>query len=101
MIYSLKSNCVSANFLSPLDLTSYISKVDYQYVAGGGYGDVYKCWYRDGSPKEVRVWSMTHATCHLPLSQGAVKAFRFRSAINGDSNDRSAKVTQLVHNQNV
>jgi hypothetical protein len=36
---------------------------------------------------------------YLPFPQVAVKAFRFRFAIDGDSNDRSAKVTHHVHNQ--
>ena len=53
MVSSFKSTFVSANFPPPPDLTSYIFKVDDQYVAGGGFGDVDKCWYRNGSPKEV------------------------------------------------
>ena len=45
---------VSANFPPPPDLTLYITKADDQCVAGGGFGDVYRCWYRHaGSPKEV------------------------------------------------
>jgi hypothetical protein len=100
MVPSFKSIFISANFPPPPDLTSYISKADDQYVAGGGFGDVYRCWYRDGSPKEVRVWCMTHAAaCYLPLPQVAVKALRFRFAIDGDVKDTSIKVTQLIHNQ--
>ena len=40
----------------PPNLTAYIHKIDHQYVAGGGFGDVYKCRYlRDGlGPQEVR-----------------------------------------------
>lgn len=44
-----------SNFPPPPDLTRYISKADDQYVAGGGFGDVYRCWYDDGSLKEVRM----------------------------------------------
>ena len=99
MASSFKSTLVSANYPPPPDLTPYIFKVNDQYVAGGGFGDVYRCWCRDGSPKEVRVWPMTHAPCYLPLPQVAVKAFRFRFAIDGDANDRSAKVTHFIHNQ--
>ncbi|KAF8553430.1 kinase-like protein [Imleria badia] len=39
--------------LSAPDLTPYIVKADDRYVAGGGFGDVYRCWYNDGSPKET------------------------------------------------
>ena len=40
----------------PPDLTDYIDRINDQYVDGGSFGDVYKCWYRrDGSaPQEVR-----------------------------------------------
>ena len=96
---SFKSTFVSANLPPPPDLTPYIAKYDdHQYVAGGGFGDVYRCWYRDGSPKEVRVWSMTHAACYLHPTQVAVKAFRFRFAIDADANNGSAKVTHSTHN---
>ncbi|KAF8549953.1 kinase-like protein, partial [Imleria badia] len=66
---------LGADFPPPPDLTSYIAKADDQYVAGGGFGDVYRCWYHDGSLKEV-----------------AVKAFRFRFAIDGDASDTSVKM---------
>ena len=89
------------NFPPPPDLTPYITKADDQYVAGGGFGDVYRCWYCDGSPKEVRVSLMTHAACYLPLPQVAVKAFRFMFAIDGDANDRPVKVTHVIHTQEV
>ncbi|KAF8547287.1 kinase-like protein [Imleria badia] len=71
---ALEMSTLGAN--SP-DLTPYILKANDQYVAGGGFGDVYRCWYVAGSPKEV-----------------AVKAFRFTFAINGDASDtsRSAKM---------
>ncbi|KAF8553718.1 WD40 repeat-like protein [Imleria badia] len=65
---------VSANFPPPPDLTPYIFKADH-YVAGGSFGDVYRCWYNDGSPKEV-----------------AVKAFRFTFASGEDASDRSPKM---------
>lgn len=39
----------------PPDLTPYIVKIDDQYLAGGGFGDVYRCRYIDGSKQqEVR-----------------------------------------------
>jgi len=95
MVSSPKSTSISANVPPPLDLTSYILRADDQYVAGGGFGDVYRCQYRDGSPKEVRVWSTAHATCYLPLPQVAVKAFRFTFAVDGNvSKSRSTKVTR-------
>ena len=99
MVSSFKSTFVSGNFPPPLDLTRYITKSDDRYVAGGGFGDVYRCWYRQGSQKEVRVRSMIHAACDSPFPQVAVKAFRFRFAMDGNANDRSVKVTHLVHNQ--
>ena len=99
MVPSFKLTFFSANFPPPPDLTPYIFKADDQYVAGGGFGDVYRCWYRDGSPKEVRVWCMTHAASDLRLPQVAVKAFRFRFAIDGDANAGSVKVTHLNYNQ--
>ncbi|KAF8419800.1 quinon protein alcohol dehydrogenase-like superfamily [Boletus edulis BED1] len=62
-------------FPPPPDLTRYITKVDDQYVAGGGFGDVFRCRYHDSSPKEV-----------------AVKAFRFAFAIDGDASEKSVKM---------
>ena len=35
------------------DLTSCIAKSNDQYIAGGGFGDVYRCWYINESRKEV------------------------------------------------
>ena len=96
MVSSFKSTFVSA-IAPPPDLTPHIAKADDQYVAGGGFGDVYKCWYHDGSPKEVRVSSMTHAACYLHLIQVAVKAFRFRFSIDGDASNGSAKVSYFIH----
>ncbi|KAF8131852.1 WD40-repeat-containing domain protein, partial [Boletus edulis] len=72
---NLESSLVSTNFAPPPDLTRYIAKAEDQYAAGGGFGDVYRCWCYYGSPKEV-----------------AVKAFRFAFAINGDANNKSAKM---------
>ena len=43
-------------------------------------------------------FSMTHAANYVPLSQVAVKAFRFRFAIDGDANKGSAKVSHLIDN---
>ncbi|KAF8124565.1 kinase-like domain-containing protein [Boletus edulis] len=69
---------IGANFPPPPDLTRYIARADHQYVAGGSFGDVYRCWYHDGSPeKEV-----------------AVKAFRFAFSIDGDANNRSTKMVR-------
>ncbi|KAI9567214.1 WD40-repeat-containing domain protein [Boletus coccyginus] len=66
----------NANFPPPPDLTPYIFRADDQYVAGGGFGDVYRCWCdHGGSPVEV-----------------AVKAFRFTFATDGDTSDKSAKM---------
>jgi len=89
---------VSPNFPPPPDLTPYIVKADDHYVAGGAFGDVYRCWYRDGLPKEVRIWCKTHAACDLLHHQVAVKAFRFKFAMDGDAS-RSTKVTRLIHRQ--
>ena len=97
--FFIQFNFVSANLLPSPDLTPYIAKADDQYVAGGGFGDVYRCWYRDGSQKEVRVWCTSHAACHSPLPQVAVKAFRLKFAIDEDTSDSSDKVTRLIHNQ--
>ncbi|KAG6382172.1 WD40-repeat-containing domain protein [Boletus reticuloceps] len=58
----------------PPDLTPHIVRADDQYVAGGGFGDVYRCWYHDGTPKEV-----------------AVKSLRFSFAIDGDASEMSTK----------
>ncbi|KAF8549324.1 kinase-like protein [Imleria badia] len=70
---------ISTSFSPPPDLTPYISKADGQCVAGGGFGDVYRCWYHcDGSPKEV-----------------AVKALRFR-LIDGSASDKPA---QMLHRE--
>ncbi|KAF8124563.1 kinase-like domain-containing protein, partial [Boletus edulis] len=69
---------LGANFPPPPDLTRYIARADHQYVAGGGFGDVYRCWYHDGSPKK----------------EVAVKAFRFTFSIDGDANDRSTKMVR-------
>ncbi|KAI9567234.1 kinase-like domain-containing protein, partial [Boletus coccyginus] len=65
----------NANVPPPPDLTCYIVRADEQYVAGGGFGDVYRCWYSANSRKEV-----------------AVKAFRFTFAIDGDVSNRSTKM---------
>ncbi|KAN0081687.1 Protein kinase-like domain containing protein [Tylopilus felleus] len=71
-----RSTFISGTFPPPPYLTPYIFKINDQYIAGGGYGDVYKCRYEnDGSPKEV-----------------AVKAFRFRLAIDEDASDKSVKM---------
>ncbi|KAF8553698.1 kinase-like protein [Imleria badia] len=67
---------IGTSFPLPPDLTPYIFKVDDHYVAGGGFGDVYRCWYAGGSA----------------LREVAVKAFRFTFAIDGDVTDRSAKM---------
>ena len=37
---------------SPPDLTLYIVKTYDQYLAGGGFGDVYRCWCRDDSTQQ-------------------------------------------------
>lgn len=39
----------------PPNLTPYIVKINDQYLAGGGFGDVYRCRYRVGgsAPQEV------------------------------------------------
>lgn len=37
---------------SPPDLTPYIVKTGHQYVAGGAFGDVYRCRYLNGSTSE-------------------------------------------------
>ncbi|KAF8552778.1 kinase-like protein [Imleria badia] len=68
---------IGTNLPLPPDLTPYIPKVDAQPVAGGGFGDVYRCWchYPGDSRKEV-----------------AVKALRFRYAIDGDVSDKPAKM---------
>ncbi|KAF8553703.1 hypothetical protein OG21DRAFT_1200025 [Imleria badia] len=87
----LEMSTIGAICPPPPDLTPYITKADDQYVAGGGFGDIYRCWYRDGSPKEVRVWQMTHLPLFTAL-QVAVKAFRFTFAIDGDVSDRSTKM---------
>ncbi|KAG6369044.1 kinase-like domain-containing protein [Boletus reticuloceps] len=68
---------LGANFPPPPDLTPYIARGDDQYIAGGGFGDVYRRWYHNGSPKEV-----------------AVKAFRFTFSIDGDANNRSTKMVR-------
>ncbi|KAG6382177.1 WD40-repeat-containing domain protein [Boletus reticuloceps] len=58
------------------DLTPYIVRTDNHYLAGGSFGDIYRCRYVGGlEPKEV-----------------AVKAFRFRIAMEGDTDDRSVKM---------
>ncbi|KAG6375771.1 kinase-like domain-containing protein [Boletus reticuloceps] len=61
------------------DLTPYIIKADDQYVARGDFGDVYRCWYHDGSPKEV-----------------AVKALRFGFATDGDHSKGFTNVVNLI-----
>ena len=62
----VSSTFLSTNSPPPQDLTPYIAKADDdQYVAGGGFGDVYRCWYHCGSPKEVRVW---YDSCSLLLT---------------------------------
>ncbi|KAF8419801.1 WD40-repeat-containing domain protein [Boletus edulis BED1] len=66
---------LNTNLPRPPDLTRYITRVNDQYIAGGGFGDVYRCWYHDNLPKEV-----------------AVKAFRFAFATNGDANEKSDKM---------
>ncbi|KAG6382167.1 WD40-repeat-containing domain protein [Boletus reticuloceps] len=80
----------------PPDLTPHIVRADNQYVAGGGFGDMYRCWYHDGSPKEVRVWNTTLAVYWLPLPQVAVKSLRFSFAIDGDASEMSTKVIDLT-----
>ncbi|KAF8556861.1 kinase-like protein [Imleria badia] len=70
-----ETSTLGENIPPPPDLTPYIKKADDQYVAGGGFGDVYRRRYFGDSPKEV-----------------AVKAFRFTFAIDGDTSDRSTKM---------
>ncbi|KAG9312311.1 kinase-like domain-containing protein [Chiua virens] len=56
-----------------LDITPFIIKNKDHSVGGGGFGDVYKCWYINGGlSKEV-----------------AVKAFRFRFAMGGATGNSS------------
>ena len=43
-------------------------------------------------------FGMTHAACYLTLPQVAVKALRRKFSIDGDANDRSVKVSYLIHN---
>lgn len=95
-----KPTPLSAEFPPPPDLTHHLTKANDQYVAGGGFGDIYKCWYLDGSPKEVRLYNRIPTTylC-LAGSQVAVKAFRFSCAVDGDVNNGSSKVT-LCSKQN-
>ena len=52
-LFESRRRILSADFPPPADLTPYISREIDQYIAGGGFGDVYRCWYRDGVPKEV------------------------------------------------
>ncbi|KAG6382175.1 WD40-repeat-containing domain protein [Boletus reticuloceps] len=70
-----ETSTLVASHPPPLDLTRYITKSDDQYVAGGGFGDVYRCRYLNGSPKEV-----------------AVKAFRFKFTLAAHESDRSVKM---------
>ena len=87
---SVKSIFVSDNFPPPPDLTPHITKTDDQPFSGGGFGDVYKCWYRDNLQNHV-------GTSHM--TQVAVKAFRFRFGVDGDANDRSVKVMRTIYDQ--
>ena len=76
----------------PPDLTPYISKADDRYIAGGGFGDIYRCWYHDGFPTEVRTYYITLPMCHSPPLKVAVKAFRFSFTLDDDMGNRSHKV---------
>lgn len=40
--------------------------------------------------------SMTHAVCYSLFYQVAVKAFRFRLAIDEDASDKSVKVIRVI-----
>ena len=82
---SVKATFVSGNFLPLSDLTPYIIKTNDQPFSGGGFGDVYRCWYHDN-----RV-----GTPHM--TQVAVKAFRFRFGVDGDANDRPVKVMRVIY----
>jgi len=53
-----RSTLISANFPPPPDLTPYLVRADDQYVAGGGFGDVYKCWYHGNPSMEVSTVSV-------------------------------------------
>ena len=67
-VFSPQTSCMTIQWfpvsvLPPPDLSDYIHKIDDQYFAGGGFGDVYRCRYlRDGSPPQevgafaIRVW---------------------------------------------
>ncbi|KAG8220541.1 WD40-repeat-containing domain protein [Butyriboletus roseoflavus] len=63
-------------FPPPPDLTPYIVRINNQYSAGGGFGDIYRCRYLHGSVrKEV-----------------AVKALRFNFTTEGDASNKSVKM---------
>jgi hypothetical protein len=64
MVPSFKSTFISASSPPALDLTPYIFKLGDMYVAGGVFGDVYRCLYRNGPQMEVRVWCTTHAASY-------------------------------------
>ncbi|KAG9312304.1 kinase-like domain-containing protein [Chiua virens] len=60
----------------PPDLTPFIIKNKDHSIGGGGFGDVYKCWYINGDlSKEV-----------------AVKAFRFRFVTGAGTGNSSHKI---------
>ena len=89
-LMSVKSIFVSDNFPPPPDLTPRITKTDDQPFSGGGFGDVYRCWYHDNLQNRI---GTSHKT------QVAVKVFRFRFGVDGDASGRSVKVMRIIYNQ--
>ena len=63
----LMTTLISDAFPPPPDLTRLIARADDQYLSGGCYGDVYRCWYygRPDVPNEV--WAM-HARRRLAFN---------------------------------
>lgn len=61
-----------------LDLTNRIVKIQGQYAEGGRLGDVYKCQLKSSSG----------------TTEVAVKAFRFRFTLEGETADNSSKISR-------
>ncbi|KAG6382182.1 quinon protein alcohol dehydrogenase-like superfamily [Boletus reticuloceps] len=58
-----ETSSLNTNFPPPPDLTRYITKVDDQYVAGGGFGDVYRCCGKGISIRVRNRWRCKRKIC--------------------------------------